>query len=123
MKFIAINTLGEMELRETDGLKGYQNAVGGLIEHVNMARLPSPYSMLVNEEGRLHHQAMNLCGCYLYATDMHGEPIVGDIVITKDGMTEDGLDFVGMEEQEALRIGNMLQANTDGTFHWKDPEI
>lgn len=57
-------------------------------------------SMLVDEEGLYHDLDMNYVGSFLYETDKHGNPIVGNILIVGEMWTGDGIDFCGMSEQQ-----------------------
>lgn len=75
--------------------------LGGLIEHVNPMRLKRPYCMLVNESGLLLDLDLNTIGSWLYGTDRHGQPIVGNVMIMKDGRNEYGEgDIFGLDDQE-----------------------
>lgn len=75
--------------------------VGGLFEIVyHPARLKQPYCMIVNEEFLLRNLPTNPVGCYLYATDMHGHPICGNVIISKVF----GADLVSFTEAEAREI-------------------
>lgn len=87
MKGLVITTENEMQVREF-GEPAYETigkAVGGWIEVVHPKGLPDPFCMVVNEEGLLHGLPLNLFGCILYDTVRHGNPIVGNIVILKEG--------------------------------------
>ena len=75
-------------------------AVDGYIEIVHPVGLESPYVMIVNEEGLLKKLPMNITGSILYGTFVHGSPIVGNIVIMKEAWTDEGLDIVGIPEEE-----------------------
>ena len=102
MKAIVITTDNTMVIKEFDRplYKSVGKAVGGYIEHVRAALLPEPYCMIVNEEGLLIGLPMNLVGSLMYGTPRHGAPIVGNIVLMKDGYTEEGPDIVGLEDDE-----------------------
>lgn len=52
--------------------------------------------MLVDEDGHLHQRKMNLVGSWLYETDIHGVPIVGDILIV--GFSRKTGNICGLEE-------------------------
>ncbi len=78
--------------------------VGGYIEHVNPVFLQDPYCMIVNEEGLLKGLPLNPIGSYLYGTHIHQQPIVGTIVIMKDGYRNGEPDIVGLEDNEAERL-------------------
>ena len=106
MKSIVVTTDLEIRIEEfSDPLyKTVGSAVGGYIEHVKPARLRHPYCMIVNEEGRLLDLPLNYVGSYFYGTDQHGEPIVGNIVIMKDGYRNGEPDIVGLDDSEVERV-------------------
>ena len=86
--------------------------VGGYIEIVNPRGLRHPFCMIVDEEGRLKDKPLNAVGCVLYETAKHGSPIVGDIAIMRTEQSDDGIDLVGLTDDDivelALGIGKML---------------
>ena len=106
MKGIVVTTDLEIRIEEfSDPLyKTVGSAVGGYIEHVKPARLRHPYCMIVNEEGRLLDLPLNYVGSYFYGTDQHGEPIVGNIVVMKDGFRDGEPDIVGLDDSEVERV-------------------
>ena len=110
MKGIVVTTDLEIRIEEfSDPLyKTVGSAVGGYIEHVKPARLLHPYCMIVNEEGRLLDLPLNYVGSYFYGTDQHGEPIVGNIVIMKDGYRGGEPDIVGLNDIEAEQIKDVI---------------
>ena len=110
MKGIVVTTDLEIRIEEfSDPLyKTVGSAVGGYIEHVKPARLRHPYCMIVNEEGRLPDLPLNYVGSYFYGTDQHGEPIVGNIVIMKDGYRGGEPDIVGLSDVEAEQIKDVI---------------
>lgn len=69
--------------------------------------------MLIDEEGLLKEESIpNLIGSYLYETDRHGCPIVGNILFVGEEWTGDGIDFCGIEESVfnllELQLNNMV---------------
>ena len=71
-------------------------------------RLEEGYVMIVDEEGLLKENCLNVAGSWLYGTDDHGEPIVGDLLIMKEEYGEDGPDLAGMSEESAIRFKEEL---------------
>lgn len=70
-------------------------------------------SMLIDEEGLLKERVIpNLIGSYLYETDKHGQPIVGNILFVGEEWSRDGIDFCGIEDsvfkQLELELNNMI---------------
>lgn len=95
------NVASIIELAEPT-LDAMQKAVGGYIERVHPRGLKPPYCMVVNEEGIILELPINFAGCMLYQAPW---PIVGDLLILKDGFNADGEpDFVSMEADEALEL-------------------
>lgn len=71
-------------------------------------------SMLVDEEGLSKENTPNLIGSYLYETDKHHHPIMGNVLFVGEEWTSDGVDFCGIEESEfqtlELQLSNMIAA-------------
>lgn len=110
MKGIVVTTDLEIRIEEfSDPLyKTVGSAVGGYIEHVKPARLRHPYCMIVNEEGRLLDLPLNHIGSFFYGTDQHGEPIVGNIVVMKDGFRDGEPDIVGLDDSEVEQVKHTI---------------
>lgn len=110
MKGVVVTT--DLEVRVEDFeeplYKTVGAAVGCYIEHVRPMRLKEPFCMIVNEEGRLHKLPINLVGSFFYGTDFHNEPIVGNIVIMKDGYRNGEPDIVGLDDTEIERVQNSI---------------
>lgn len=138
MKIIKISTDLEMTIHEfPTGTHGEQNDyLRGLIgencelyEHVMPARLYTELhhqnrptkvkgqcvSMLIDEEGLVKEgMKPNLIGSYIYETEKHGYPIMGNILFVGEEWTGDGIDFCGIEESVfkklELQLNNMIFA-------------
>lgn len=65
-------------------------------------------SMLIDEEGLLKDNTVNLIGSYLYETDKHNQPIVGNILFVGEEWGGDGIDFCGIEESTFKKLELML---------------
>lgn len=108
-KVVVVSTTGNVSIIELkideDGLvlKDLQRLVGGYIEIVPPRGLPSPYVLVCDEEGLLKQKPVNVIGTTLY-----GDPIVGDIVIMKDGFRDGEPDIVGMDDDHATRIARQI---------------
>jgi len=94
----------------------YAEQIGArIVQAVYPKGLKDPYLFLCDEEGLLKEKpVINFLGSWMYGTHEHGEPIVGDIIIVKQVMTDEGPDFDGMPENEADVIAEWLL----GSF-WK----
>ena len=123
MKIIRISTDNEVTVQEyPDGntreqLEELHKLLGSEcnhIEHVMPERLytvlgasnratkakGSCVNMLVDEEGYYHQLPVNILGSYLYKTDVHGYPILGNILITGEVWTNNGIDFCGLSGEQ-----------------------
>lgn len=121
MKLIKISTDLELTVHEfPDGDYTQQNKVlrnliennCDIYEHVMPERLYTELmmsnrptkvagqcvSMLIDEESRLKGNEPNLIGSYLYETDRHGHPIMGNVLFVGEEWGRDGIDFCGIED-------------------------
>lgn len=117
MKGIVITTNEKMRVQEFSepAHKSIGDAVGGWIEIVRPVRLERPYCMIVNEEGALLNLPRNIFGSLLYGTIYHGNWILGDIVLLKEGINSDGeRDILGLDEQDIKYLLDMVSAESDG---------
>lgn len=86
----------------------YEQIGCSMIQIVRPAGLDRPYVMVVDEEGLLTDQpTLNYLGSYLYGTQMHGIPIVGDVLI----VCEIGYDIALMPKEQAelvaMKMGDL----------------
>ena len=88
--------------------------VGGWIEVVHPRGPPRHLCFVCNEEGLMYKLPMNVFGSVLYGTHQHGHPIVGNIVIMREGMTEDGPDFVDLTDEDIERVKKLAQEISHG---------
>ncbi|MBQ9348892.1 MAG: DUF3846 domain-containing protein [Oscillibacter sp.] len=63
--------------------------VGGIVQEVRPKGLPRPYLMAVNDAGLLMKLPFNPIGSFWYGTQNHGSPIVGNVVLLKEGLDEE----------------------------------
>lgn len=119
MKGLIITTRGVIRTENftAPAYKSVGEAVGGYIEIVHPKRLNPPYCMVVNEEGLLHDLPLNPYGSYLYGTDLHGNPIAGDIVILKEEWGNDGIDLAGLSDEECTTLADQIEAWSNGRIH------
>lgn len=69
--------------------------VGGWIEIVRGMNMKRPYVMICNENYCYLDLAGNFLGSYIYGTQIHGHPVLGNIVIMKErGEGLEGLDDI-----------------------------
>lgn len=110
MKGIVVSTENQLTVRDFGAplYKTIGEAVDGWIEIVRPGGLKSPYVMVVNEEGLIKELPINIAGSILYGTPAHGSPIVGNIVIMKEGWTDEGKDLLGLSDEEVVTLTNKL---------------
>lgn len=65
--------------------------------------------MIVDDEGLITGKQVNFVGSLFYGTPMHGNPIVGDMLIMGEEMGFDGPEFAGLEEERAEKIVANIQ--------------
>ncbi len=70
--------------------------------------------MLVDEEGLLKENKPNLIGSYLYGTDKHKNPIMGNVLFVGKKWMRGEIDFCGIEdsvfETLELQLNNLIFA-------------
>lgn len=82
--------------------------VGGCIEHVHPKGLPQPYCLICNDNGLALELPINYIGSLLYGTPKHGYPIVGTIVLMKDGFVNSEPDIVGLDDEDVDKLAVLL---------------
>lgn len=65
-------------------------------------------SMLIDEEGLLKENEPNLIGSYLYESDRHGHPIMGNILFIGEECGREGIDFCGIEDSVFRELEQQL---------------
>jgi hypothetical protein len=110
MKGIVLTTDEEMYVKEFEQplYKSVGDVVDGWIEIVHPKGLQHPFCFICNEEGLIRELPLNPMGCVWYGTFQHGSPICGNIVVMKEGMTEEGPDIVGLMPEEIQKIKAMI---------------
>lgn len=96
--------------------------VGGWIEKVSPVGLPEPFCFVCNEEGLLQNLPINVTGSAWYGTFVHGQPIVGNIVVMKLGFYEGERDIVGLEDDDIQRIKTMVTEIRSGEVKEVHPD-
>lgn len=115
MKAILITTHDEISIVNLDTSKPLYKAIGEVIgcdwiEVVHPMGLVEPYCMIADEEGGLkERQYINYAGSLLYGSPVHGQLIVGNIVIMKDVMTNEGPDIGGLDDEELPQMFKSLK--------------
>ena len=116
MKGIVVTTSNTMYVKDfVEPLyKSLWKEVGGRIEVVHPRELRVPLNMIVNEEGRLEGLPQNALGSALYGTSIHGEPIVGNIIILQEGFVNGEWDIIGLDDDLARNMIDQISDITGG---------
>ena len=126
MKGIVITTKNTMRVQEfpEPAHKSIGDAVGGWIEIVRPVRLKRSYCMAVNEEGMILGLPINSFGSFLYGADYHGNTILGDIVLLKEGIGSDGeRDILGLNGQDIKYLCDMVSSGKGAKDGMWKPEV
>lgn len=112
MKGLAINTENLMRFKDfkEPALESLQKEVGGCIEVVHPKYLPEGLCVVVDDEGLLKGSAINNIASVLYGTPEHGQPIVGNAVILREGFVAGERDFVSLTEDDETGLMLLLFA-------------
>lgn len=105
-----------VEKRPDQGLLDfcYQNIGCQYVETVHPRYLQEPYILMIDEEGRLKDKPMvNFIASYLYGTHEHRQPIVGNALVMKLGMTDEGPDIMPLDEAEARQVEESMMKISD----------
>lgn len=112
MRGLVITTRNEAYVAEFRDFFGISDAMGWrMTEHVNAWGLAAPYCLLIDEEGHIKEEVpeINWIASFWYGANVHGNPIVGDVVIMKNVMTNGGPDIAGLTEEEADDLAELVK--------------
>lgn len=112
MKGIVVTTENTVEVKDfgEPWTQTVGEIVGGYVEIVCPVGLAEPLCMVVNEEGLLLNLPVNTLGSLLYGAHIHGNPIVGNLVILKRSFGNLGVDIVGLTDAEAAELTKVFEA-------------
>lgn len=74
--------------------------------------LGSCTSMLMDEEACYHDLEVNVVASWLYESDLHGHPIMGNILVIGEYWGSDGVEFCGMSDEQYNLLYPKLEALT-----------
>lgn len=112
MKGLAFDTENRLQFKDFGEplLDSLQKEVGGYIEVVHPKYLPEGLCMVVDDEGRLKDYPVNNIASVLYGTPEHGQPIVGNAVILREGFVDGERDFVSLTDDDETGLMLLLFA-------------
>lgn len=129
MSIIRVSTNGEVTIHQVtnDAYLEFNeelySLVGngcGFLEHVMPKRLykelrhsNDPYtgkgiSMLVDEEGCLKPNETNIIASWLYETDKHNMPIMGNVLFVSETFKDNGICFCGLDNEVEKQLYTQL---------------
>lgn len=91
-----------------------------IAEKHGLKSLPDKFCMIVDDEALLKAEPkINVIASLLYGADDHGQAICGDVLIAKNQFTEEGVDSVGMDENDML----LLQSAINGLIEMHNEKV
>lgn len=96
---------GEPRMVEVTG--GYES-MGETIgcEYLERVRVAPDWAMVVDEMGGYTDKPVNAIASDLYGAAIHGEVVVGDVLLAREGWVDDGpdsgIDFLDTTEEQAM---------------------
>lgn len=82
--------------------------------------LGSCTGMLMDEDACYHHLEVNLVASWLYESDIHGHPIMGNVLIIGEYWENDGVELCGMsDEQYNLLYPQLEELTKEAKLHCK----
>jgi len=121
MQAILIKTNNEVIIGDFTFEQMRNQFKSGYAEAVKPKKLDRRFFMVIDDEGLLNGSPQNIVGCYLYETEKHGSPIVGDIFICADA----GGDFGSLSNGDAQKLKKIADevisnsAINGSTLNWK----
>ncbi|MCL2300846.1 MAG: DUF3846 domain-containing protein [Firmicutes bacterium] len=109
MKTIMIRPDGTASVKKLSDFKALNVHFNGLVERVTSPRLPQPFCMGVDEEGKCKGLPRNDFGSWLYGVDKHGEIIVGDVFLLKTEKDSEGYYLAGLTDQDIHHLAGRFQ--------------
>lgn len=76
-------------------------------------QLGSSVAMVIDEDGYAHEQDVNIIGSWLYKTDYHGSPILGDILIVGEYINDEGIDFCELSDENMDKLYRRINVFVD----------
>ena len=127
MKIIKITDWNHISIHDYPEGHEYENEIlceliedCDLFEHVMPRRLYNELgapnepaegvSILIDEEGRLKAKDINLVGSFLYESDIHNNPIVGNLLVVGECWKDGDIAFCGLTEEQFDLLYPQLEA-------------
>lgn len=109
MKTVKVTPDSEIEAIEIkDATYSLRNLIKGCPEHIRPRRLKPPYCFFIDDNGLMKGLEVNPAGSYLYETDIHGHPVVGNIFFMKEIKHCNSYSIVGLSDDEVKEIMQII---------------
>lgn len=102
---VSVREIPVVDDRVSDGLR---EIVGGPYDIVRLPKSNYTLCMICDDEGLWKKKPINTICSILYGFLEHGSPIVGDVVIMKEGFRNGERDIVGFSDDEAHIVRALL---------------
>ena len=84
------------------------------VEIVRPKRLAKGLVLLVDEEGLLKERpSVNVFASTMYETEIHGSPIVGNVIVLAEVMGDEGPELAGIDAEVAKEIADAIRDHVD----------
>ena len=67
------------------------------------------YTLVLDEEGKMKANRMNLIASGMYGTFEHGDPIVGDALLVNEDITDEGTNIIGFTLEKAFALKKRIE--------------
>ena len=102
------NTIEMIEIPKDHDYKWYAKQIGcDFIEVVHPRYYPHPF--VIDEEGRLKDNYVNIIASAMHGTFEHNEPIVGTAILMDEGLVDGEPDLIGFSLEKATSIVDDLK--------------
>lgn len=95
-------TVRAVPVTKEDKLQFWYDNIGcSLVDIVEAHFLGEPYSIVCDDEALLRDSKLNIVASILYGYHQHGQPLFGNVIVGQDVMTEDGISVEPFTEEGA----------------------
>lgn len=111
LKIPVDGTIEVVEFKTARSAEDMAAAIG--CRHIERVRVDDGWALLVDEDGLFTGHSVNERASILYGVRVHGTPIVGDVLLMREGMTGSG---------ESMGI-DWLDSEPEMLHEWFDREV
>ena len=119
LKIKTNHTIDIIEMPEKRNASWFANQIDCDYIQVVRPKYYSDYIIVLDEEGKLKPNHLNVVASAMYATFEHGDPIVGDCLLVKEGIHNGEYDLVGLSLAEANKVKASIEHDMDTSPKFK----